>query len=194
VPASGVVGQYLSRGLLCTLSCHAILHPLPCVPSAPLSTSCSTEWVPCLDALGYYLRTPSPGVNQSSATHAQHRPREDSCQFQARRDRLRSRAARISPRCHPADSEHSARRGRHSRGGQHKLRWATAPPNPATGSRNPKRGFGRGARRPVLAVALPLAGVHRWHHRRPLRLPLPPIHASTASDQSTPVSAPVSAR
>jgi hypothetical protein len=86
---------------------------------------------------------PDPGVHQSSATHAEHRPSGDSCGCQDRRSRLRSRAARRSPRCHPAGFEHSARRGGHSRAGQHKLRWATAPPNPTTGSRKPETGVRR---------------------------------------------------
>jgi hypothetical protein len=36
-----------------------------------------------------------PGVNQSSVTHAEHRPSGDSCECQNRRDRLRSPAAWI---------------------------------------------------------------------------------------------------
>ena len=69
-------------------------------------------------------------------------PWEDSCGYQDRRDRLRSRAARMSPRCHPAGSKRFARRGGCSRVGLHKLRWATAQPNPAAGARHPKRGLG----------------------------------------------------
>jgi hypothetical protein len=70
--------------------------------------------------------------------------------------------------------------------GSHKLRWATAWPDPATGSRNPERGLKGGVQRPVPAVAPPLArgiggatayippsetGAHRCH--RFLRTPRP---------------------
>jgi hypothetical protein len=49
-------------------------------------------------------------------------------------------------------------RSGHSRADQHKLRWTTTPPNPTTGSRNPKQGSGDECGGSVQAVALPLTG------------------------------------
>jgi len=53
-----------------------------------------------------------------------------------------ARRVGVPARRHPAGAERSTRRGGHSWVGPYERRWATARPDPATGSRNPERGLG----------------------------------------------------
>lgn len=132
-----------------------------------------------------------PRRQESSATCAERWPcRGLSCAFRDRRDRVRSRVTS----CHQV----GAGRGGYLWVGLHEFRWAMAWPEPVAGSRAPERGWGAGLQRPVWAVVLPLWG-HRWRHRLSFRLssrwPLTPqIAPSSASGESTLVTAPDSAR
>jgi hypothetical protein len=167
----GVAGQCLSCRSLCTLSCRGILHiDSPGSKSNPPRPACA-----------HLARPNGFPVSTSSATICRARPRPrrqpefgDSRRAPAlggthadARIVARSEVSRRAdvPRCHPAGSERSARRGGHSRVGLHKLRWATTPPNPAAASRNPKRGLGDECGGRSRRWRCPWRGVHRWRHR-----------------------------
>jgi hypothetical protein len=161
VPLDALSGVVISDAALASLAWLASVsragHCAPCrvaesFASAPLSTRQAPR-----PAYAHLARPNGFPVAMPSATIRCERPRPrrhpefgdsrrtpalrgNSCRFQDRRDRLRSRAARMSPRCHPAGSQRSARHSGHSPTDQHQPRWATAPPNPTAASRNPKRG------------------------------------------------------
>lgn len=109
-----------------------------------------------------------PGPRRSRARPSRRAPaiRGQSWALCGRRGRLRDCVAWVSPRCRRAGPERSARCGGPSWIGLHTLRWTTAWPDPAPGSRNPQRDCRRRSRRPVPPVALPSVVGHWGRHRQ----------------------------
>ncbi len=139
----------LSGRSLCTLSCRGTRRiDLPGPVSDLLLRACAHLNQPhgFTESMrpGYYpLHTPqTPASREPGDSRRAPAVRGWSCRIPGPSRRLRSRVARVSPRCHQAGPERSAQRGGHSWVGLHELRWATARPDPAAGSQNPERGFG----------------------------------------------------